>query len=288
MKTMKSVLFLMIAFVMCMSAFSVNAAFASQKNDVKLLCDMAVQYVNSGSEEVFELYIADGIEDALADGQIESSKFRYLFDQDPMLEDVEENQLSKIVAVLKEVYVNGGDAVLTQDDINEDVTPGHSAEANNPDYQEDDAETFMNIINKNKEMLNPVSTGSGKGDGESKKDAMPPETNKDSEENKTSDAGVSVGIVILISIIVSAIVYAALAYALKQTSAKKRGRGILGEGGDDDEVYNLRLAVKSMQTSLQKADGNFKELDKLRVQVDEIDEKLEHITEYLRKLNKTE
>ena len=31
---------------------------------------------------------------------------------------------------------------------------------------------------------------------------------------------------------------------------------------------------------------SFKELDKLRIQVDEIDEKIEHISEYLRKLNK--
>ena len=43
-----------------------------------------------------------------------------------------------------------------------------------------------------------------------------------------------------------------------------------------------------MQSSIQKADGNFKELDKLRIQVDEIDEKLEHVSDYLRKLNKSE
>ena len=107
------------------------------------------------------------------------------------------------------------------------------------------------------------------------------------KKEKDNDGGSSLGTVIFVAIIVSAIVFAAGTYALRQVESKKRPSD-KDVNIDEDDVYNLRLAVKSMQSSLQKADGNFRELDKLRIQVDEMDEKLENITDYLRKLNKVE
>ena len=282
MKKIKTFLCFAIVIMICLGAFSVNAAFNTHKNDVRLICDLAVQYVNSGSDEIFEQYISDGIDELISDGQFSSSKFVYLYNEDPDFIDVDENQLSKIVAVIAEIYVNGGEAELTQDDINKDVTPGYSSSAGNPDYEEDDAEVFMEIINKGKEVLNPVTKAPSEPSGNKKNDAMPPETNEETKDDNEG-SGTSLGVVILVSIIVSSLVFAAGIYALRQVEAKKRPGGVLSGKSDEDEVYNLRLAVKSMQTSLQKADGNFKELDKLRIQVDEIDEKLDNITEYLRK-----
>ncbi len=263
------------------SAFSAFAAFDSQKDDIKSICDFAVEYVNSASTEVFTEFMSEKIEELFDDGDSHSDKFVYLFEQDPELLDKENNQLSKTVAVIGDIYVNGGTAKLTQSDINKNVIPGYGVD----DYESDDAKEFMEIINEYEAKLTPAAEEPAES-GED--DAMPPEKNKESDDKeKTSKSGgASVGTVILVSILVSAIMFVAGTYALRQSEAK--GRSEAGNNIDDDDVFNLRLAVKSMQTSLQKADGNFKELDKLRIQVDEIDEKLEHITEYLRKLNKGE
>ena len=280
MKLFKTVLCSILVFMFCVS--TAYAAFDSQLEDVESICDIAVEYVNSGSSDVFTEYMSEGIEELFDDNDTHSDKFVYLFEQDPELTDKENNQLSKIVAVIGDIYVNGGTAKLTQSDINKNVIPDYGVD----DYENDDAEAFMEVINENAAKLNLAETEEH--ESEDKNDAMPPEKNNknEKESDPKNSGGASVGVVIFIAIIVSAIVFFAGTYALRQIEAKKKNE--VSDSIDDDDVFNLRLAVKSMQTSLQKADGNFKELDKLRIQVDELDEKLEHVTEYLRKLNKAE
>lgn len=283
MKLLKKLLCFAIITVLCVSAFSVSAAFETQKNDVEMICDFAVEYVNSGSDEVFTEYMSEKIAKAIDDDDFESSKFIFLYEQDPELTDKTGNQLSKMIAVIGDIYVNGGNAKLVQSDIDMNVTPGYGVGSN--DYEDDDAEEFMEIINEYETKLSSTPVSEQTPVSDETEEGMPPEKNEKTEkEEKKSEGGTSVGVVIFISVLVSCIVFVAGTYALRQVD----GKGHSEAGGDveGDDVFNLRLAVKSMQTSLQKADGNFKELDKLRLQVDELDDKIEQITDYLRKISK--
>ena len=262
------------------------ASFETQKNDVEMICDFAVEYVNSGSKDVFTEYMSEKIGEAVEDDDFESGKFIFLYEQDPERTNKEENQLSKMVAVIGDRYVNGGTAELSQSDIDKNVTPGYGVGVN--DYEDDDAEEFMEIIKEYETKLSSEPVSEQVPSEEKADEGMPPEKNEKAEKKKDekSSGGTSVGVVIFISILVSCIVFGAGTYALRQTDGK--GRSEASGDVDSDDVFNLRLAVKSMQTSLQKADGNFKELDKLRIQVDELDEKIEQITEYLRKISKAD
>lgn len=282
----KRIISMVLLSVFVLSSIEVcNAAYESQVNDVQAICDIAVEYVNSASKDDFKKYISTGIRDDIS---FESGKFEYLYEQDPDFQD-NKNQLTKIVTVIGDIYVNGGTAKLTQEDINQNVTPGYGPESGiGNDYEDDDADEFMLVINDTKSKLTKKPATTEDADKTSEKDVLPEKNNSESDENSEADdssnSGTSTGVVILISLIVSIIVFAAGTFALRQATAKTNEKAV--NNIDDDDIFNLRLAVKSMQSSIQKADGNFKELDKLRIQVDEIDEKIEHISEYLRKLNK--
>ena len=175
MKLFKTLFCTVLVFVLFVS--NAYAAFDSQLDDVESICDFAVEYVNSGSNEVFTDYMSKKIEDLFDDDSSHSDKFVYLFEQDPELTDKEENQLSKIVAVIGDIYVNGGNAELKQSDINKNVIPGYGVD----DYENDDAEEFMKVIKKNAAKLSPSEPAETKDD--KKNDAMPPEKN---ESNKKS------------------------------------------------------------------------------------------------------
>ncbi len=290
MKNLKFVLCLSLAVMLCLSSvMGVFAAYDSQISDVEDICDLAIDYVNEGNKEKFLTYMASELETMFGEnGADRSGKFVFLYSEDPSLSD-EDNQLTKLVMVLDSLYVKGKDMELKQSDINKNVTPGYPETTGVDDYEADDAEAFMEIINDGLSRINTVKADEKDTPEKNEKDnAMPPEKNeeKKKEEDNKSEGGASVGVVIFISILVSAIVFAAGVYATKQLDAKKREDA--GNDVDNDDIFNLRLAVKSMQSSLQKADGNFKELDKLRIQVDEMDEKLESIAEYLRRMNKAE
>lgn len=286
----KKIISLVLLTVFVLSAAQVcNAAYETQVNDVQAICDIAVEYVNSGSKDDFKQYMSNGIKDKVT---FESGKFEYLYEQNSDFSD-NKNQLTKMISVIGDIYVNGGNSKITQSDINQNVTPGYGADSGiGNDYQDDDAEKFMQVINDTKSKLTKKNTASSASDKKASdsKDVLPEKNSSkkasDTASDNSSSSGMSVGGSILIALIISIIVFAAGTYALQQVAAKNKEKAV--KNIDDDDIFNLRLAVKSMQSSIQKADGNFKELDKLRIQVDEIDEKLEHISDYLRKLNKSE
>ncbi len=285
----KKIISLVLLTVFVLSAVQVcNAAYETQVNDVQAICDIAVEYVNSESKDDFKQYMSNGIKDKVT---FESGKFEYLYEQDSDLSD-NKNQLTKIVSVIGDIYVNGGSSKIAQSDINQNVTPGYGADSGiGNDYEDDDAEKFMQVINDTKSKLTKKQTAAASSDKSADNKNVLPEKNSskkasDTASDNSSSSGTSVGGSILIALIISIIVFAAGTYALQQVAAKNKEKAV--KNIDDDDIFNLRLAVKSMQSSIQKADGNFKELDKLRIQVDEIDEKLEHISDYLRKLNKSE
>lgn len=281
----KKIFGLVLPAVMAISSFSVcHGAYETQLDDVKAICDVAVEYVNSGSKDDFKEYMSNGIKD---DVSFESGKFEFLYNEDPEFAD-NKNQLTKMVSIIGDIYVNGGNSKITQSDINENVTPGYGADGLGNDFEDDDAEKFMEVINDNKTKLAEKKTAPEKTDKTEKENVLPEKNSSKSDEDEKSEnsSGVSVGGAILASLIVSIIVFVAGTYALQQVAAKNKEKAV--KNLDDDDIFNLRLAVKSMQSSIQKADGNFKELDKLRIQVDEIDEKLQHVSDYLRKINKTE
>ena len=283
----KKIISLVLLTVLIFSAAQVcNAAYETQVNDVQAICDIAVEYVNSESKDDFKQYMSNGIKDKVT---FESGKFEHLYDQDSTFQD-NKNQLTKIVSIIGDIYVNGGNSKITQSDINQNVTPGYGGNSGiGNDYEDDDAEKFMQVINATKSKLTKKMTASEGAKKSEDKNVLPEKNSSKKETDSSSDnssSGVSVGGSILIALIVSIIVFAAGTYALQQVAAKNKEKAV--KNIDDDDIFNLRLAVKSMQSSIQKADGNFKELDKLRIQVDEIDEKLEHISDYLRKLNKPE